>query len=102
MNKLPTFIGHPELVSQIVGQFVFMILMSSGEDHNFVELNVVDINTVFKKADSYFLDYTDDLGMIDTIETKMDQKIKKFLSEWRAVVDVEAIQQNVHNGLRHL
>ena len=103
MNKLPKVISHAELVEAIVGQFAFMKMMVEPEDRGITELNAIDLNYVCKKADDHFLMLTDMVGIInqDNLSEDVDlaKEITLFLSEWKEIVDVTAIQQNVHNIL---
>lgn len=104
MNKLPKLVSHPELIEAIIGQFAFMKMMAESTDSKFVELIQIDLNDVLSKADTFFIDYCTLLHMIEQEElpAEMDltEGITKFLSEWKEIVDVTAIQQNVHNILR--
>ncbi len=100
MKPLVKITSHPTIVQEIIGQFVFIILMSRPEDSNFKKLQELDINDVFKKADSYFIKFTDFEEMIsDTDACNLTEKITEFLKEWAYVVDITAIQQNVHYRL---
>lgn len=101
MNKLPSIITHPELIETIIGQFAFMKMMAKPEDRNFYALNELDLNDVFRKADSFFIEYCtfEEAIEMDELEEEFSTTIALFLSEWKAIVDVTAIQQNVHHRL---
>lgn len=99
MKKLVEITSHTEIIEKIIGQFVFMKLMSEPEDSNFLELFDLNLNDIFKKADEFFIDFTDDLGMIISEDVNLSSKITEFLKEWSQIVDVTAIQQNVHYQL---
>lgn len=99
MIKLIPITSHPELVSEIVYQFSFMKLMSEASDRHHLELSALNIDDVYRKADLYFIDFTDDLGMIMTEDHDIKTKLTEFLKEWHEIVDVTAIQQNVHYRL---
>lgn len=99
MVKLIEIVAHPTLVSEIVGQFVFMITMSRPGDSNFEKLHAIDLNDIFKKADNYFVDFTSVEEMIMTEECDLSEKITAFLKEWASITDVTAIQQNIHYNL---
>ena len=99
MIKIIEITSHAELVEKIVGQFAFMALMSESEDSNFFELQDINLQDIFRKADAFFVDCTDDLGMIMSDEVGLKDKITDFLKEWEEITDVTAIQQNIHYQL---
>ena len=99
MRKLVEITSHPELVAQVMAQFAFMITMAEKDDPNFEKLQELNLQDIFQKADQFFCEYTDDLGMIMTEECGLTEKITEFLKEWEEVVDVTAIQQNIHYHL---
>jgi hypothetical protein len=99
MIQLPDAVTHPELCDIIVGQFAFMKAMARPEDSNFFPLQELSLNDVFEKADAHFIDFTITEEVIDTKKCNLSEKIKLFLSEWSQVVDVTAIQQNIHYKL---
>lgn len=101
MNKLPSIITHPELIETIIGQFAFMKMMAKPEDNNFYVLNELDLNDILRKADSFFVEYCtfEEEIELEILEEEFSLTIARFLSEWKAIVDVAAIQQNVHYRL---
>jgi len=99
MRKLIEITTHPQLVQEIVGQFVFMILMAETEDHKFKEIQSLNLQDIFNKADNYFIQFSDQNKMIFTEEHNLTEKITEFLKEWEEIVDVTAIQQNIHYKL---
>jgi hypothetical protein len=102
MRNPPELVAHANLIEQIVGQFVFMTCMSEPQDSNFHALHELDLNDIFRKADAFFVDLTDEFGLIESQEKKLSVELKKFLSEWEEITDVTAIQQNVHYQLARL
>lgn len=101
MKKLPEAVSHPQLCEAIVGQFAFMKAMSKPSDNNSDALYDIDLNDVFQKCDDYFVNLTSFEEIIETEESNLENKITEFLSQWKTVVDVTAIQQNVHNILKN-
>ncbi len=100
MVKLVEMVTHPDLVAEIVGQFVFMKMMSRPEDNSFKRLSELDLNDVSTKADNYFVEFCDIEELIsDTESIDLTSKLTEFLSEWKHVTDVTAIQQNIHYRL---
>lgn len=99
MHKIIPIVSHPELCSQIVGQFVFMKIMSKPEDRNFFDLQEISLDEVFRKADEYFVQFTAYEEIIDSYESDLETKIKQFLSEWKDKIDIVAVQQNIHYNL---
>lgn len=100
MVKLVGMVSHPELVAEIVGQFMFMKMMSKPEDNSFKTLLELDLNDVGMKADSFFIDFCDfDELISDTESVDLTSKLTEFLSQWKNVTDVTAIQQNIHYRL---
>lgn len=96
MRKLIEWVSHPQLCEKIVGQFAFMKAMARPEDSSFEALNNLSLNDVFEKADSFFVQFTGPLELIDTKKHALAVKITEFLSQWKEVTDVTAIQQNIH------
>ncbi len=100
MIKLVEMVTHPDLVAEIVGQFVFMKMMSRPDDNNFRRLTELDLNDVSIKADNYFVEFCDVEELIsDTESIDLTSKLTEFLSEWKNITDVSAIQQNIHYRL---
>ncbi len=102
MIPLVKITSHPELVSEIVGQFAFMKLMAELEDKSWVELCDLDIDDVFQAADDYFIQFTSFEKTIDTRKTNLESELKEFLSQYKHITDVTAIQQNIHYRLSKL
>jgi hypothetical protein len=73
--------------------------MSRPEDGNYAALHALNLHMIFRKADDYFVQFTDVEETILTDECNLSEKITEFLSEWKAIVDVTAIQQNIHHHL---
>lgn len=101
MNRveLVKIISHQELVANLVGQFVFMILMAKPQDKNFKQIRDFDIKKMFDLADNYFVEFTGFEGMIETDKCDLSNKITDFLSEYSSIFDTKAIQQNIHYQL---
>lgn len=76
-----------------------MIAMSEPEDSNFDKLQSFDLTKLYKRAENYFINLTDENGMIITKEAGLENKLKEFLKEYEEYFDVEAIQQNIHYNL---
>ena len=91
MRELIEITSHSELISAIMKAFTFMAVEDQKDDFDF--------NSLYKKASTYFLEITDDLGMIMTKEVDAKAKLTDFLKEWKTVFDVTAIQQNIHYDL---
>lgn len=92
MNAIPEVIGHSEIIAGIMAQFAFMTIEDEQE-------GIIDFNTLFKLASDFFLDDTDELGMIETRKKNTDERLGEFLRPWEGVFDTEAMQQNIHNYL---
>ena len=97
-----SYVTHPELCSQIVGQFAFMKAMADPEDKNFKLLNDLSLDEVYKKANNFFCDFTVNDEIIDVDECNLSEKITEFLNDWKTVTDVLAVQQNIHYNLEKL
>lgn len=98
MNKLPEIVGLNELCAAIVGEFAFMIISADYFDSNYEDLKSIDLNVLLKRTVRYFESCTD-LDVIDTKKAELHIKIAGFLYPYRNIVDVAAIQQNVHHKL---
>lgn len=99
MRKLVSMVSHPNLIQEIVGQFVFMMMMSKPEDGNFEALHSLDLNDIAKKADTFFIEFAEIEELIMADECNLTEKITEFLKEWQHITDVTAIQQNIHYRL---
>jgi len=99
-NKLVEITSHAEIVTEIVAQFAFMKIMAEEQDGNYEALDKLRLDEIYAKADNYFVEFTDDFGMIETAPCNLTEKLTQFLSEWSSIVDVEAIQQNIHHRLQ--
>ncbi len=99
MRKLIPIVACPSLVAEIIGQFVFMALMAHPNDKNFIELQYLDLNDIFTKADQFFGDLTDVGELIMADEVNLSEKLTEFLQEWAQIVDITAMQQNIHHRL---
>ena len=102
MVKLIEITSHADLVTEIVAQFAFMKIMSEPQDHSFNRLEKLSLDEIYSKADDFFVQFTDELGMITTSECELDKKITEFLKEWESVTDVTAIHQNINYRLKVL
>lgn len=96
MKKLPEVTSHPDLVSEIIGQFAFMILMASPEDTNYDALQDFNLQNLFKKADEFFLPLTVEESIIMCYECDLHSRIAEFLTQYDSIIDVDAVQQSIH------
>lgn len=101
MNNPPDIISYPSLIQAIVGQFAFMQAIVEKNDNNYDAIWSIDLNDVCKKAIIFFEKFlTIDLAIECTeLKNPFEHDLKNFLSEWKEIVDVTAIQQNVHTIL---
>jgi hypothetical protein len=56
---------------------------------------------VFSQADQFFVNLTtfDEMIEVDEGDVPFSEQISEFLKEFKGIVDVTAIQQNIHNIL---
>lgn len=99
MKKLPQIVMFPELMGAILEQFSFMKAMGEPQDNNIGNLMILDLNYVFKKADEYFVQLTDENGVIMSDEQNLEKELREFLKEFSQITDITAIQQNIHNRM---
>ena len=90
MNKLPKYVAFSELVSSIMKCVCFMVVEENNDQFAFDDL--------FKRAIDYFLDHTDENGMIDTEKEALSGELELFLKSLQGF-DLAAIQQNIHHDL---
>ena len=103
MVKLIPIVSHAGLVEQIVGQFVFMYVLAEPGDSNYTQIRYeLNLNIITRKAYDFFETLADENGMIMSDEVDLTTQITLFLKEWETIVDVTAIQQNVHSQLKKL
>ena len=85
----PPCFAHAELISFLAQQFVFMALMSENPD----ELD--KLHDFAKEADTLFLPLTDENGMIEYHFENFFLPLTFLLQKYAAVLDVEAVVQNL-------
>ena len=95
LEKFVSHVAHANLMEEIVGSFVFMIAMATPEDSNFEQLNNLNLNEILNKADSFFINHTDSLGIINVVESNLLLLLEQFLKKYSRITDVQSIQQNI-------
>lgn len=111
MNKIlpeKSTIGVPELASIIVKEISFMQCVSACDmllDGLMLPNFSMDLSTVQAAAIKNFLpdNFDDELDMV-LIKSpeELEKMISKFLKPYAMFVDVEAVQQNIHNSINQL
>ncbi len=76
-----------------------MKIMSEPDDNNYIALEKLSLDKIYEEADNYFVEFTDELGVITSSECNLENKLTIFLNKYEEITDTTAIQQNIQYEL---